>query len=96
VRQYGLDAAAAAAFLGLLWPRLRELQTVAVAAGAAVVAAALTPVLMPGLPVLAAGVVAVLVGVFNWLGRPGAVSSAPPTAKPAPSSHAEKHSEGHL
>jgi hypothetical protein len=51
---------------------------------------------MPGLPVLAAGLVAVLVGVFNWLGRPGAVSSAPPTAKPAPSSHAEKHSEGHL
>lgn len=95
VRQYGLDAAAAAAFLGLLWPRLRELQTVAVAAGAAVVAAVLTPVLMPGLPVLVAGVVAVLVGVFNWLGWPGAVSSAPPTAKPAPSSHAEKHSEGH-
>ena len=70
VRQYGLDAAAAAAFLGLLWPRLKQLQTIAVAAGAAVVAVAFTPVLTPGLPVLAAGVVAVIVGLFNWFARP--------------------------
>ena len=65
-RQWGLDAAAAAAFLGLLWPRLKQLQTVAVAAGAAVVALALTPVLMPGLPVLVAAVVAIVIGAFNW------------------------------
>jgi predicted branched-subunit amino acid permease len=91
VRQYGFDAAAAAAFLGLLWPRLAELQTVAVAAGAAVVASVLTPVTMPGVPVLAAGVVAVAVGAFNWLGRPGAVTSAPPMERPAPSSHAGGH-----
>lgn len=65
-RQWGLDAAAAAAFLGLLWPRLKQLQTVAVAAGAAVVALVLTPVLMPGLPVLIAAVVAIMVGTFNW------------------------------
>ena len=71
VRQYGLDAAAAAAFLGLLWPRLKQLQTVAVAAAAAVLAVALTPVLIPGLPVLAAGSVAVIVGAFNWFGGPG-------------------------
>ncbi|WP_394771532.1 AzlC family ABC transporter permease [Lacisediminihabitans sp.] len=66
VRAYGLDAAAAAAFLGLLWPRLRQLQTIAVAAGAAVVAAVATPVLIPGLPVLVAGLVAVVVaaGLF--------------------------------
>jgi predicted branched-subunit amino acid permease len=68
VRQYGLDAAAAAAFLGLLWPRLRQLQPVVVAIGAAVVAAALTPWLAPGIPVLVAAVVAVVVGVTNWLG----------------------------
>src|SRR5690606_19280345 len=43
VRQYGLDAAAAAAFLGLLWPRLRELQPIVVAVAAAVVATLLTP-----------------------------------------------------
>ena len=65
VRQYGLDAAAAAAFLGLLWPRLRELQPVVVAIGAAVVATVLTPVIPPGLPILAAAVVAVVVGIFN-------------------------------
>jgi predicted branched-subunit amino acid permease len=69
-RAYGLDAAAAAAFLALLWPRLRGRQAVAVGAAAAVVATALTPGLMPGLPVLLAAVVAVVVGWFNWLGRP--------------------------
>jgi len=68
VSQYGLDAAAAAAFLGLLWPRLKQLQPVVVAVGAAVVAAVLMPVLPPGLPVLAAALVAVVVGLTNWLG----------------------------
>lgn len=68
-RAWGLDAAAAAAFLGLLWPRLKRLQAGAVAVGAAVVATALTPVLMPGLPVLVAAVVAIVVGVSNWLGE---------------------------
>jgi predicted branched-subunit amino acid permease len=68
-KAYGLDAAAAAAFLALLWPRLRRRQAIAVGIAAAVVAAALTPVLMPGLPVLVAAVVAIVVGWFNWLGR---------------------------
>jgi predicted branched-subunit amino acid permease len=66
VRMYGLDAAAAAAFLGLLWPRLRALQPIAVAVGAAVVAAVLIPWLPPGLPVLAAALVAMIVGITNW------------------------------
>lgn len=66
VRMYGLDAAAAAAFLGLLWPRLTSLQPIAVAAAAAVVAALLIPWLPPGVPVLAAAVVAIVVGIFNW------------------------------
>ncbi|WZH35991.1 MAG: AzlC family ABC transporter permease [Microbacterium enclense] len=64
-RAYGLDAAAAAAFLALLWPRLRGRQPLAVAAGAAVIAALLTPVLMPGIPVIAAAGVAVAVGLFD-------------------------------
>ena len=66
VSRYGLDAAAAAAFLGLLWPRLTQLQPVVVAVGAAVVAAVLIPVLPPGIPVLLAALVAVVVGLFNW------------------------------
>lgn len=69
VRAYGLDAAAAAAFLALLWPRLRSRQAIAVGVAAAVVAACLTPWLMPGLPVLIAALVAILVGWFDWLGR---------------------------
>jgi predicted branched-subunit amino acid permease len=69
VSQYGLDAAAAAAFLGLLWPRLKQLQPVVVAVGAAVVAAVLIPFVPAGIPVLAAAVVAVVVGLTNWLGR---------------------------
>ncbi|MDZ8202159.1 AzlC family ABC transporter permease [Microbacterium sp. SSW1-59] len=68
-RAYGLDAAAAAAFLALLWPRLRMRQPIAVGIAAAVVATMLTPVLMPGVPVLVAAVVAVVVGWTNWLGR---------------------------
>ncbi|MBO3662304.1 AzlC family ABC transporter permease [Microbacterium stercoris] len=80
VRAYGLDAAAAAAFLALLWPRLKSRQAIAVGAAAAVVAAALTPLLMPGLPVMIAAVVAVLVGWFNWLGRSEPATSSPGAA----------------
>ncbi|MFV0373798.1 AzlC family ABC transporter permease [Microbacterium sp.] len=69
VRAYGLDAAAAAAFLALLWPRLRERQAIAVGAAAAVVATLATPWVMPGMPVLIAAGVAVVVGWTNWLGR---------------------------
>lgn len=69
VSQFGLDAAAAAAFLGLLWPRLKQLQPVVVAIGAAVVAAALIPFVPAGIPVLAAAVVAVVVGLTNFLGK---------------------------
>src|SRR5690606_6233508 len=56
-RAWGLDAAAAAAFLALLWPRLKQRQAVIVGVASAVVAASLTPVIMPGLPVIVAAVV---------------------------------------
>jgi predicted branched-subunit amino acid permease len=69
VRAYGLDAAAAAAFLGLLWPRLKSLQPIVVAVAAAVVAALLTPSLPAGVPILIAALVAVVVGFFNWFGK---------------------------
>jgi predicted branched-subunit amino acid permease len=65
-RRYGLDAAAAAAFLALLWPRLRDRRTRLVAAGAAALASALVPLLPPGAPVLAAALVAVAAG---WRGE---------------------------
>ena len=72
-RRWGLDAAAAAAFGGLLWPRLREGRARAVAAGAVVVASALTPITPAGLPVLAAAVVAVAVGWRRLPRRPEGV-----------------------
>jgi predicted branched-subunit amino acid permease len=61
-RRWGLDAAAAAAFLALLWPRLASRQAQGVAAAAVVVAIALTPVAPAGVPVLAAAAVAVAMG----------------------------------
>lgn len=66
VRAYGLDAAAAAAFLALLWPRLKSRQAVAVGIAAAVVAVSLTPALPAGVPLLIAAVVAAIIGWFNW------------------------------
>lgn len=66
---WGLDAAAAAAFLGLLWPRLKERQSLAVAALAFLVAVVTTPSLPAGVPVMLAGLVAVVVGLFNLFER---------------------------
>lgn len=67
-RDWGLDAAAAAAFLALVWPRLAHRRAQAVAAASSLMALALTPVVPAGLPVLAAATVAVVAG---W-GRPPA------------------------
>lgn len=63
---WGLDAAAAAAFLALVWPRLASRSAQAVAACAAVLALALTPIAPPGIPVLAAALVAIVAG---WRAR---------------------------
>lgn len=62
---WGLDAAAAAAFLALLWPRLKQRQALAVAASAFFIAVVTTPSLPAGIPVIIAGVVAIFVGLLN-------------------------------
>jgi predicted branched-subunit amino acid permease len=54
---WGLDAAAAAAFLGLLWPRLNARQPIAVAAVAAVVTVIAIPTTPAGIPILVAAAV---------------------------------------
>jgi 4-azaleucine resistance transporter AzlC len=64
-RTYGLDAAVAAAFLALLWPRLRDRHNQYVAAAAAAVALGLVPIATAGVPVLPAGGVARLAGVLT-------------------------------
>ncbi|SEJ48203.1 AzlC family ABC transporter permease [Demequina mangrovi] len=59
---WGLDAAAAAAFLALVWPRLAHRRAQAVAAASCVLALALTPITPAGVPVLAAAAVAIVAG----------------------------------
>ena len=61
-RLLGLDAAAPAAFLALLAPRLRERGTQALAAGAAVLALALTPTAPLGVPILTVAAATVALG----------------------------------
>ena len=61
---WGLDAAIPAGFIALVWPRLRDRRSWAIALCAAVVALALTPFLRPGVPVLATSLVAVVAGVL--------------------------------
>jgi 4-azaleucine resistance transporter AzlC len=60
----GLDAAAPAVFLALLWPMLRRREARWVALGGALVALALVPVAPPGIPVLAAAGVALVGGLL--------------------------------
>lgn len=69
-RQWGLDGAAVAAFLGLLWPRLRAREPVALAVACALVTVAAVPFAPPGVPILVAAAVAALWGWFSH-GPPG-------------------------
>lgn len=56
-RAWGLDGAAVAAFLGLLWPRLRSRDPVVVAVVAAFVTLIAVPVVPPGIPIVVAAAV---------------------------------------
>jgi predicted branched-subunit amino acid permease len=69
VRAYGLDAAAAAAFVGLLWPRIHSRQPIAVAAVAAVVTAFAIPTLPAGVPIIVAAVAGLALAFFWERGR---------------------------
>jgi predicted branched-subunit amino acid permease len=76
-KAYGLDAAVGAAFLALLWPRLSDPVNRGVALAAAALALALVPVTSAGVPVLAAGGVALLVGVLSHHVDPTELPEAP-------------------
>lgn len=65
----GLDGAVVAAFLGLLWPRLKSLDSWALAVLAALITTLTMPMLAPGIPVLAAAVLAVVWGLASRGGR---------------------------
>ena len=75
-RRWGLDGAAVAAFLGLLWPRLQQREPVALAVVCGVATALAVPFVPPGLPILLA---AVLGAAWGWWGRdPDADAATPP------------------
>ena len=68
-RDFGLDAAAPAAFLAMLAPRLRDRATWTIAVVAALVALAVVPLVPAGVPVLVAALVPA-VAVLARRGRP--------------------------
>ena len=61
-KEFGLDAAIGAGLYALVWPQIKDRQTVAVGLGGAIAALTLTPVLPAGVPVLVSAVVAIIVG----------------------------------
>ena len=63
IRAWGLDSAVPAAFLGLVWPRLKANSDRALAIGCAVFAIVMTPILPAGLPIIATAFIAVAVGL---------------------------------
>lgn len=65
VSAWGLDAVAAAAFLGLLWPRLVSLEPVVVALGAGVLTLVLVPTIPAGFPVLIVALVAIVFALYR-------------------------------
>lgn len=69
-RDYGLDAAVGAAFLGLLWPRLASATGRVVAVVGAAVATGLVPLSPAGVPIIVGGATAVCVGLVAGRRRP--------------------------
>ena len=69
-KRWGLDGAAVAAFLALLWPRLRSREAGAIAAACALATVIAVPFVPPGVPILVAAVVAALIGWFAFAGGP--------------------------
>ena len=60
---WGLDAAVPAAFLGLVWPRLKRGSDRALAASAVLLSLALTPFLPAGVPIIATAILAIAFGL---------------------------------
>lgn len=90
-RRWGLDGAAVAAFLGLLWPRLRAREATAIAVACAVVTMFAVPVAPPGVPILVAALVASL---WGWFSRGPADEGLEPDVDPADYERASGEGEG--
>jgi predicted branched-subunit amino acid permease len=61
---WGLDAAVPAAFLGLVWPRLKNSTDKSLAVVAAIFAIATTPFLPAGLPIIGTALLAIAAGLW--------------------------------
>ncbi|MBT1003363.1 AzlC family ABC transporter permease [Paenarthrobacter sp. DKR-5] len=80
-RRIGLDGAAVAAFLGLLWPRLKGREPAAIAVVCALVTVLGVPLLPPGVPILVAAAVAAVIG---WVSHGRASEGLEPDVEPYP------------
>ena len=80
-KAWGLDGAAVAAFLGLLWPRLKSAEPVAIATVCALATVLAIPLVPPGVPILVAALVA---GVWGYFGRGPATEGLEPDVEPHP------------
>ena len=83
-KQWGLDGAAVAAFLGLLWPRLRAREPVAIAVGCGLATVLAVPLAPPGVPIVVAALVAAL---WSWFSRGPADEGLEPDVDPAGYEH---------
>lgn len=80
-KTWGLDGAAVAAFLGLLWPRLKSAEPIAIASVCALATILVIPLVPPGIPILVA---AVLSGVWGYFGKGPATEGLEPDIEPNP------------
>ena len=85
-KQWGLDGAAVAAFLGLRWPRRRAREAGAIAVACALATVLAVPFVPPGVPILVAAVVAGAIGWFGFRHGQGG-EGLEPDVDPYPSSH---------
>jgi predicted branched-subunit amino acid permease len=89
-KAWGLDGAAVAAFLGLLWPRLRAKEPVAIAVVCALATVLAVPFAPPGVPILVAALVA---GVWGWFSSGPANEGLEPDVDPYRSGHESRAEE---
>jgi predicted branched-subunit amino acid permease len=82
-RRFGLDGAAVAAFLGLLWPRLKAREPVALALVCGLVTAAAIPLVPPGLPILLAAAVGAAWGWWRSRAKPARASLLESSEEPS-------------
>lgn len=91
-KAWGLDGAAVAAFLALLWPRLKGKEPVAIAVVCALATLLAVPFVPAGVPILVAAAVAAAIGWFTHKPVPEGLA---PDIEPYPEPYSE-HDGAHM